>query len=226
MYDLSTSSLFQKYYEIICNRFGNNKPLFSFLDYKQVLNEACIATNINIDENNIDKVAEHFWHVVGSRIYRHEPLEWLSQAGYNLALYGNGWEKHPTLAKHARGWINNGEELCKLFNASKINLCVHQIGNYSSRVFDGIASGGFFLMRYHPADYEEGGLGKYLDMENDIIIFHSRDDLLKKIDYYLKNPDKRKLFTAPVQNKIIRQYTYKNKMKEVLDIVSKRIASL
>ena len=48
---------------------------------------------------------------VGDRILRQKPLEKLSGDGFNLSLYGIGWESHPVLKKHSRGIAKNGEEL-------------------------------------------------------------------------------------------------------------------
>src|SRR5947209_7796530 len=72
--------------------------------------------------------------------------------GLRVGLYGAGWEKHPQLAKYARGPVAFGADLDELTRHSAINLqivpflCLHQ------RLLDGISAGGFFLIREHPSD--------------------------------------------------------------------------
>ncbi len=214
------------YFDGINQRFKDNHPLYTFNDYCVFLDKIALEKAVNIEKKKRDSFAEHFWLVIGARLLRQQPLEWVSEAGYNLSIYGNGWENHPKLKKHAKGWIENGEELCKLFNASKINLNVHQTGNYTSRVNDGISSGGFFLLRYHPMDYAEGGLHTYLDMEKDVVLYDSKESLIEKIQYYLDNAPERHRQTYSAREKILNNFTYKKKMKDVMDIVNARINSL
>ena len=46
-------------------------------------------------------------HPLNDALYRQQGLTWAAEAareqGLHLGLYGNGWEKHPTLAEYARG---------------------------------------------------------------------------------------------------------------------------
>ncbi len=214
------------YFDKIVQSFKENSPLYTFDNYRILLDKIILETGATVDEQKRNIFAEHFWLVIGARLFRQQPLEWISEAGYNLSIYGNGWDSHPRLSRHAKGWIENGEALCKLFNASKINLNVHQTGNYTSRVVDGFASDGFFLMRYHPMDYAEGGLHNYFDMENDVILFDSRESLIEKIQYYLDHPVERKHKTSIGREKIIKNFTYQKKMGYVIEVVNVRINSL
>lgn len=93
---------------------------------------------------------------VNNLCYRQQALGWVADAaddlGLSLSIYGGGWEKHPRFARYGRGTIGYGADLERLTRASKINLqivpyyCLHQ------RLLDGLAAGGFFLVRSHPSD--------------------------------------------------------------------------
>jgi len=95
------------------------------------------------------------WNPLNSALYRQQALRWVAEAaealGLSLAIYGNGWEKHPDFAGYARGPVTHGPDLEAVTRATKINLqlepypcCAHH------RMLDGLASGGFFLVRHHP----------------------------------------------------------------------------
>ncbi len=95
--------------------------------------------------------------VLNERVYRQTALEWAAQwaesTGGRFHLYGRGWDQHPTLAPYARGVIANGEELRCVYQASAINLHMTTYGTLHQRLLDGLAAGGFFLVRHHPFDF-------------------------------------------------------------------------
>lgn len=97
----------------------------------------------------------YLWRL-GDRIFRHEALEWAAewarQNGRTLRIYGNGWDKHPTLSAFATGPAQNGRELLCIYRASKINLQLMPAGFVHQRALDGLAAGGFFLGRQTPDD--------------------------------------------------------------------------
>ena len=95
---------------------------------------------------------ELFTHRLNNAMFRHQALQWVADSGANLHLYGRGWEKHPTLAKCARGEADHAAELHAIYQASAINLQVTPFGAVHQRLLDGLAAGGFFLMRSVTAD--------------------------------------------------------------------------
>ncbi|MCZ6836040.1 MAG: hypothetical protein O7G85_09730 [Planctomycetota bacterium] len=94
--------------------------------------------------------------VLYDRLLRHQTLQWASawaeSKNRSLNLYGKGWDTHPSLARHARGEIENGRPLRAVYQASAINLQVNGYGSLHQRLLDGLASGGFMLTRFNPAD--------------------------------------------------------------------------
>jgi hypothetical protein len=89
---------------------------------------------------------------LNNAFFRHQTLQWCADMGVDLRLYGKGWEKHPTLRPFARGEACNQTDLCAIYRASKINLQVVPYSAAHPRVFDGLAAGAFFLMRYCTGD--------------------------------------------------------------------------
>ncbi len=87
-------------------------------------------------------------------LYRQQGLRWAMKAakelGLTLGIYGNGWESNPEFAGHARGPVSYGKDLEALTRRSKINLVLEPYVSIAhQRLLDGLAAGGFFLLRGH-----------------------------------------------------------------------------
>lgn len=81
---------------------------------------------------------------------------------------------------YSKCWMEIPEEkadLAKIFNSSKINLSISS--NY--QVFEILASGGFLLTD------ENEKLGKYFKISKHLETYKDTNDLIDKIDFYLKN---------------------------------------
>src|SRR5688572_8735323 len=49
-----------------------------------------------------------FFDDVNKTLFQHQTLSWLAgDANLKLHVYGSGWERHPALARHARGPISD-----------------------------------------------------------------------------------------------------------------------
>jgi hypothetical protein len=88
-------------------------------------------------------------------LFEQQTLGWLAESELKVRIYGNGWEHNPSFARLSRGAIENEQMLCAVWRASRINLAAGTYGAVSQPVTDGIAAGGFFLMRFCPADVIE-----------------------------------------------------------------------
>ena len=89
---------------------------------------------------------------LGNAIFRHQSLLWAADLGVDLRIYGRGWESHPSLRRYARGVADNGTQLSAIHRASRINLQLIVTGAMHQRLLDGLAAGGFFLVRRTPID--------------------------------------------------------------------------
>ncbi len=129
----------------------------------------------------------YLWRL-GDRIFRHEALEWAAQwanaSGRTLRIYGNGWDRHPTLSEFAAGPAGNGRELVCIYRASKINLQLMPAGFIHQRALDGLAAGGFFLTRMTPHDMK-GRLLRRIMQRMDELGVGSAEELLNAQDEVL-----------------------------------------
>ncbi|QPH55936.1 CgeB family protein [Pontivivens ytuae] len=90
-------------------------------------------------------------------------LAMAERCGYEVALWGNGWEEHPNFSRFARGSFIPNEELGAYYSAAGVVLNDHWRdmrlnGLISNRVFDVLACGAPLLsdkVRGLPADLAE-----------------------------------------------------------------------
>ena len=114
--------------------------------------------------------------LVADRAFRHQTLQWVSDycqaAGRALKIYGAGWESHPTLARHAAGPAQPGEQLQAITLATRINLQIIGTGVLHARLLDGLAAGGFFMYRQTHHDRGERKFLKALETVSRYVFEH------------------------------------------------------
>jgi len=93
---------------------------------------------------------------IGDRAFRHIALgwvaEWAERTGRVLHIWGNGWDRHPRLARFARGPARNGHQLRCIYQATAINLQLMGFGFLHQRALDGLMAGAFFMARHSSHD--------------------------------------------------------------------------
>jgi hypothetical protein len=91
------------------------------------------------------------------RILRHQTLEWAAEwarrRNRKLSIFGSGWNRHHSFQQFAAGAVEHGYPLRCVYQAATINLQVNAYGSLHQRLLDGVASGGFVMARYNPADF-------------------------------------------------------------------------
>lgn len=133
--------------------------------------------------------------LVGAAV-RHQVLDWISRDGHELSCWGRRWEEHPFLSTHAKGEIENGDDLARLYRNTTFNLHVNQFAVEHPRILDGIMAGGFFLVKKAAST----GL-----LELDECLFAGRAQLRKRIEHFREHPEYRQRIVQKNQE-IIRQW--------------------
>ncbi len=124
---------------------------------RHLLEAAMAQTGVVVKDEALRTRLES-WYIwrLADRIFRHQALEWAADyvraTRRSFRIYGNGWEKHPSLAEFAAGPASNDRELLCIYRASRINLQLMPGGFIHQRALDGLAAGGFFLTRRTPGD--------------------------------------------------------------------------
>jgi len=144
---------------------------------------------------------------------------WLSNLqDYNLSIWGgNYWitrNKNDFLKSCWKGRDIYGEEMSKVCNSSKINLNILRLQNkgaHNMRTFEVLGCGGFLL---HERTSE---ILEIFEEGRDFECFQNIEELKSKIDFYIKNDEKRKKI-ARNGFKAVQKHTYENRVKEIIKI--------
>lgn len=115
-------------------------------DIRQVIQDAAIDTGIRASDPR--SVETFFVQRVNNALFRHQAIGWAADLGVDLRLYGKGWDQHARFARFARGVADNQTQFAAICRASAINLQVTPLGTVHPRLLDGIAAGGFYLLRH------------------------------------------------------------------------------
>lgn len=132
-------------------------------------------------------------------------ISFLKQAGINVLTKGSGWDT---------GFASD-EEMIEIFNQSRIVLGFSAVGKnddisiLKGRDFEVPLTGSFYITGYH----EE--LSEYFQLGHDIETYHSKEELLEKITYYLKHPDKREEIALQGYIKALNNYSAKQAYEKI-----------
>lgn len=152
---------------------------------------------------------------------------------YKVKIYGNDW----TLTNKLKGYIQKFgqyfnieplkhirkiplaiEDERKVYSSSLISLNIHEnhqrrFGSvFNERTFKIIASGGFEITD------DVACIRKYFKEGKEIVIAKNKNDWFEKIDYYMKNPDKRLPIIEAGKKKVLAEHTYHDRVKQIINI--------
>lgn len=152
---------------------------------------------------------------------RIDSLNYLAQNGIKINIYGGGWNKVNKTTLHHNLIINEydlvGSDYADAISCSKISLCFLRKINrdlHTSRSIEIPACKGFMLAERtneHLSLFKEGIEAEF---------FTSNEELLKKVNYYLLNEEKRQeVIEKGYQKCIEKDYSYDNMLARILDAI-------
>lgn len=151
---------------------------------------------------------------------------------YNIKIYGQDWTivdrylgyfqklgqyfNFPYIKNIRKPKLLLSDER-KIYTSSKISINVHEgyqkkFGDLNERTFKIPLAGGFEIVD------DVLSLNKYFKIGKEIVVAKNRDDWIEKIDYYIKNPEKKISIIKAGKNKILKEHTYHNRVHQLLDL--------
>lgn len=120
----------------------------------------------------------------------------------DLAIYSKCW----------KGFVDGEDELAQIYGSSKINLNINLQGKSSInyRVFEVLASGGFLLTD------EREDLKKYFEISKHLETYKDIQDLIDKIDFYLKNINIAQRIAQLGKAEVVRNHTFSARARLIL----------
>lgn len=150
-----------------------------------------------------DETTAHDILFVGRPGYERISAKWAIESGFDVALYGDGWQTKAPSQYFKGNYIDNNE-LHKYYASAKIVLNdtrndMKDAGFISNRVFDVTASGGFLISDYMPEIEKFYG--------DSIPMFKTKEELATLLHYYLNHPEERKQKALSAQKITLEQFT-------------------
>lgn len=155
--------------------------------------------------------------VIGTKVTEQERIRLLSMLSekYNVDLYtGSDTSMLPKV--NNRGFAKTYSEMPIIFHESKINL------NFTSkpiqtglplRIFDVLGCGGFLITNYQEQ------LSEAFEIGMDLEVYSSAEELLEKVDFYLKNDEIREKIARNGHEKVKKYHTYKIRIQQMLSCI-------
>lgn len=137
--------------------------------------------------------------------------------GFDLRLWGVGWDRSPVLARCFRREPVHGLKKTKIYNATAVNVNIqsylYQLDGVTCRPFEVAACGGFCLC--------EGrrDLGRFFSVGDEVVTFEGPEDLKAKVAYYLAHEDERRELAGRARARALREHTYEHRVRQVLHTV-------
>ena len=132
---------------------------------------------------------------------------------FKVVLYTTQQEQKELKNIEIRPAVYYDSVMPKIFYLSKINLNISSRSIESGipqRVWDIMAVGGFCLTNYQPE------LEEYFEIGKDIEVYHNLEELVSKIDYYLKHEKERIRIAINGYKKVREHHSYEKRMTDVL----------
>ena len=150
-------------------------------------------------------------YVIDRQITAEERMDLLSMAGEKFDVHIYTVDPKTSISNCVNhGPAHSDIEAPAVYYSSKINLNISLrsiVNGIPLRVFEIMGSGGFLLSNY------QSELLDYFVPGEDFDYFDSPEDLLRKIDYYLKHEEIRNRIAINGQNKIKAYHTFRDRVK-------------
>ena len=138
---------------------------------------------------------------------------------YDIKMWGNLppiWAYDKYINSILQKKFVHHDEKAKAFNGAKIvlnNLHPAVINGTNKRTFETTGCGGFLLTKYHPA------LGDLFEIGKEIEAYKNFDDMIEKIDYYLKHDNERKKIADAGYKRAHKDHTLEIRLNSMLKII-------
>ncbi len=188
----------------------------------EIIRQACHVFDVNVEKDKeklhiINQFCHHYYVGPFSDLWRGLFIEALAENDFDLALYGNGWDKYPAVAKYARGGANRDTELNYVYNNTKVNLLISQAGTLHVRIAECGMANAFIMISDHDQSKDWGPAREYYEEGKEVVFFDDRKDLIEKTRYYLEHENERIEIATNLHKKVMATMSCKSVAKMILE---------
>lgn len=154
---------------------------------------------------------------VARRLDRVEVALALVEAEVAVDLYGKGWNDIPKLAEYSRGSVNQGKDLCAIYQSHKVVLHINQNCNLHPRVLESISAGAFVVARKNGnQDAQPGGVCDYLELGRELCVYTNTKELEEICKRAFRDETWRQAFIERGRKRVLKEHRYAARAHTIL----------
>jgi hypothetical protein len=197
----------------------NGELIFSQNQCREIIEENGQRLNLDVSILLLDALAQHFYLYLSYSLHRISLAQSIVKAKLPVKIWGNNWSQFEEFAPYAKGWVKHGEELAKVYTASKIIIGATSLFTSHCRIWEAISCGALCMVRYVPPEFDLLDIRDFLQEGEGFIFFHNPDDLIEKIKYFLQHEDEREQIVARGQKLVREKLTYRVAAQNMLTFI-------
>ncbi|HNY71949.1 MAG TPA: glycosyltransferase [Syntrophales bacterium] len=137
-------------------------------------------------------------------------------SGFHLGVFGDYWERYrdKMVGDYYRGKAS-GETVRKIYGASKIVLNINHPQSrhgVNARTFEIPCCGAFEIVNH------VHGLEDLFAVGKEIVCYKSEEELKSLVTYYLAHDEEREAIVAKGHQRVMREHTWFNRVKDVIEL--------
>jgi len=207
-----TNRYFAQYFTWVVTTYRKNMDLYKKHGFTNVILSQWACNAMLFKPMKIEKTIDV--SLIGApHSNRLQLINHLINKGIKVKVFGPGWGRFPELKRFWGGYLST-KDLVKTINQSKINLNP-AMGIFinglqiKGRTFEIAGCGGFQLTEHKPELYE------YFEKNKEIVTFNNLDDLVDKIEYYLKQNNERETIARAAYERTIKEHTWEKRLDDI-----------
>jgi hypothetical protein len=145
----------------------------------------------------------------------------LIRTGVKVALFGSPkWKAYADLEPYYHGFLDS-DQIDNTIRKSKIVLALledHLTGalHMNTKVWEAVRMGQMPVATYYPPLIEDYGFTE----DEDIVMYHSEEDLVRKVIHYLADPDDRRRVAANLFRNTRKRFDYRRMYSNLFRIIA------
>lgn len=181
------------------------------------LEELNIHTSDKLDKKH-PLVADTFQFGICQFLQKTLSVRYLINNGFtNIFIGGYGWDQLEFFRPYAAGQVPH-EDLPSAVGNIAINLNPTAELTFHPRIGEMLEANSFVISSWK-GDADALPLTDYFIEDEEIVLFRTYKDLVKKVEYFLKHPEKREAITKKAKEKFIRNFSAEMGCRKILNQV-------
>lgn len=189
----------------------------------RIIEENANRLEINFYKDYLMTFTQRIYNSIIYSLHRTNIVQILCERDFTFKIWGRTWPAVKEFAPYAMGLAQHGEELAKVYSASKIIIGTFSHYTAHFRIWEAMSCGALCMSRYLPPEDDWVDIREYFTEGEHFVFYHSPQDLLDKIHFYLNNETEQKRITANAQKRVREILTYSVAVQNALSFIKNDI---